>query len=99
MPRKKFPHQPPADRKPPKPSRQLPHPINPNECYSIAAFQKALGLAASTARREHREGRLRVGRRGGKNYILGKWIWEWLEKGELHRRKDRGGPDRAEGSA
>jgi hypothetical protein len=63
--------------------------------YTVAAAIKALGLRKSTLRREYREGRLRVSRRAGHNFILGAWLLEWLRGGELPRPDGR--PARAEG--
>ena len=71
----------------PAPPPSAPHVIDPDAVYSVEEFQRALKLRASTARREFREGRLRVARRAGKNYILGEWILEWLRGGELPRRR------------
>jgi hypothetical protein len=63
----------------------LPHVIHPQAVYTHPALRAALGLCASTARREIRAGRLRVAKRGGRYYFLGKWILEWLRGGEIHR--------------
>jgi hypothetical protein len=44
-----------------------------------------------------REGRLRIARRAGRYYILGRWLLEWLEGGELPPRQppDRNGNGKA----
>jgi len=48
--------------------------------------RKLLRLRSSTFRREIREGRLRVSKRAGKYFFLGKWLVEWIEGGELRRQ-------------
>jgi hypothetical protein len=62
------------------------HTIDPNAIYFVDQAQALLRLTPSTIRREHREGRLRVSKRAGRYYILGKWLIEWLEGGELRRQ-------------
>jgi hypothetical protein len=76
-----------ATPEPQVPARAVkPHIISENAVYSIAQAQAALNLKVSTIRREHREGRLRVCQRAGRRFILGKWLLEWLESGELPRK-------------
>ncbi len=70
------------------------HVIHPSAVYSVAAARQALGLKSTTVRREVREGRLRVSKRAGRYFILGAWLLQWLEAGELRRRK---GPAAGEG--
>jgi hypothetical protein len=60
--------------------------ISPTGIYSTGAVIAALGLRASSLRTEWRAGRLRVVRRCGKNYLLGKDVLAWLDGGELQRR-------------
>ena len=60
--------------------------IDPNAVWSLGAFQEDFGTSKSTVRREVRGKRLRVAKRAGRYYILGKWILEWLEAGEVRRR-------------
>ena len=38
-------------------------------------------------RREVREGRLRISKRAGRYYLLGAWLLEWLEAGEVTPRQ------------
>jgi hypothetical protein len=59
--------------------------IAPTAVYSIEQAQAALGLKRTTLAREIRLGRLRVARRGGKYLVLGKWLLQWIEAGELTR--------------
>jgi hypothetical protein len=51
--------------------------------YTPAQVITALGLRGSSLRTEWRRGRLRVVRRCGKNYLLGRDILRWLDAGEL----------------
>jgi hypothetical protein len=55
--------------------------------YTPAQVTVALGLRASSLRTEWRRGRLRVVRRCGKNYLLGRDILAWLDGGELCRQQ------------
>jgi hypothetical protein len=63
-----------------------PHTIHPDAVYNVEALQVALGLTRTTIGREVRLGRLRVAKRAGKYFVLGRWVLLWLEAGE-HRRK------------
>jgi hypothetical protein len=65
------------------------HVIEPLCVYSPEAARKALGLTASTLRREVREGRLRRIKRAGRNFFLGEYLLEWLRGGEVLKRKRR----------
>jgi hypothetical protein len=67
--------------------RVRPHVIEPTAVYSVAEAVAALRLRQSTIRRELREGRLRVAKRAGRYYLLGKWLLAWIEGGEVCRRK------------
>jgi hypothetical protein len=64
--------------------------LRPDAVYLPSQVIAALGLRASSLRSEWRAGRLRVVRRCGKNYLLGKDLLAWLNGGELpspaHRR-------------
>jgi hypothetical protein len=62
-----------------------PHVIHPTAVYDLIAARAALGLAKGTLSREIRLGRLRISARAGKRYILGSWILEWLQGGEIRR--------------
>jgi Helix-turn-helix domain len=64
-----------------------PHVVDPNGIYLVQTFEKLLHLKRSTVRREVREGRLRVSKRSGRYYLLGRWILEWLESGEVHGKR------------
>jgi hypothetical protein len=75
----------PRKRKPPDapaPSSSQPHVVSPDAVYTVGEFQAALKLTRSTVRREVKAKRLRVAKRAGKYFLLGKWILEWLEGGE-----------------
>jgi hypothetical protein len=62
------------------------HVIDPNGVYFGDDAQRICRLKRSTIRREVREGRLRVSKRAGRYFILGRWLLEWIEQGELRRR-------------
>jgi hypothetical protein len=70
------------------PAPPAPHIIVPTGVYTLPQARTALGLKATTLPREVRHGRLRVARRGGRYYLLGDWLLEWLRAGEVVRRKD-----------
>jgi hypothetical protein len=53
--------------------------------FSLPQAGSALGLRKTTLRREAREGRLRVSKRGGRYFTTGAWLREWLESGEVVR--------------
>ena len=59
------------------------HVIASNAVYSLESARAALGLARATLRREIRLGRLRVSKRAGRYYILGCWLLQWLQAGEI----------------
>jgi hypothetical protein len=60
--------------------------INPHAVYTIPTARAALGLAEHTLPRECRLGRLRCSKRAGKILILGAWLLQWVEGGEVKRR-------------
>jgi hypothetical protein len=64
-----------------------PHVIVPTAAYSIEQARAALGLKKTSIRREVREGRLRVSVRAGRRYLLGAWLLQWIEEGELHQQQ------------
>jgi hypothetical protein len=64
-----------------------PHVIAPNAVYNLIQAREALGLSANCLRREIRLGRLRVAKRGGRGYVLGEWLLEWLRAGECVRQR------------
>jgi hypothetical protein len=57
--------------------------IHPDAIYRPGDVIRALGLRASSLRTEWRRGRLRIVRRCGKNYLIGRDILNWLDGGEL----------------
>ncbi len=59
--------------------------VNPNAVYTAVEAARLLSLPLSCIAREHRLGRLRVSRRGKRNFILGAWLLQWLEAGEVRR--------------
>jgi hypothetical protein len=66
------------------------HVIAEHGVYGVDDAIRVLRLRKSTVRREVREGRLRVSKRAGRYYILGRWLIEWIEGGELKRRPAAG---------
>jgi hypothetical protein len=70
------------------------HEVRSGNVYLVETFQRIFHLRSSTLRRELREGRLRVSKRAGRYFILGSWILEWLEAGELKPRKKATGDGR-----
>jgi hypothetical protein len=66
---------------------KIEHVIHRTAIYSLEAARQALGLKKDTLRREVRLGRLRVAKRAGRYYVLGNWLLEWLEGGEVRRRR------------
>jgi hypothetical protein len=60
--------------------------LNPLAVFTFAQARQALALPRSTLAREVRLRRLRVAKRAGKYWILGSWLLQWIEAGELHRR-------------
>jgi hypothetical protein len=69
--------------------------IDPKAVYSLEQARSTLQLAKNCLPREIRLGRLRVAKRAGKYFILGAWLLEWIEAGELPARE----PRRAKGQA
>lgn len=61
------------------------HTIQETAVYSRESARRTLGLRKSTISREIRERRLRVSKRAGRYFILGKWLLEWIEDGEQTR--------------
>jgi hypothetical protein len=66
------------------------HVIEPYGVYSLAAASEAIGVKKGTLPREARLGRLRVSKRAGRYYVLGAWLLQWLEAGEVRRRRPAG---------
>ena len=62
-----------------------PHIIAAQGVYDLEAARTTLGLKQGTLPREIRMRRLRASKRGGRYYILGQWLLDWLAAGEVHR--------------
>jgi hypothetical protein len=76
--------------------------IDPRAVFTIEQARGTLQLAKNCLPREIRLGRLRVAKRAGKYLILGAWLLEWIEAGEVRRRaredgEGAGGPSVREG--
>ena len=72
--------------KPPLPITDRPPPIvDPNAVYLIPQAQAVLALGEHSLRCEVRAGRLRCSKRCGRYFVLGRWLIEWLEGGEVSR--------------
>jgi hypothetical protein len=71
---------------PPKAESQIPV-LDPKAVFTIEQARSTLALAKNCLPREIRLGRLRVAKRAGKYLILGAWLLEWIEAGELPRRQ------------
>jgi hypothetical protein len=69
---------------------QRPHVLDPHAVYTIPSAAAALGLAKETLPREIRLGRLQARKRGGRYFILGQWLLDWLASGEPHRNWQEG---------
>jgi hypothetical protein len=67
--------------------------IDPKAVFTIDQARGILRLAKNCLPREIRLGRLRVAKRAGKYLILGQWLLEWVESGELLRRRRPSVPD------
>jgi hypothetical protein len=61
--------------------------IVPHAAYTIEQARAMLGLRRSSLSREVRLGRLRVSKRVGLYFILGTWLLQWVEDGELPVRR------------
>jgi hypothetical protein len=77
--------QPPPDRQP-----HHVHIIEPYAVYYREDLPRLLRMKDSGVLREIRSRRLRVSKRCGRYRILGKWLIEWIELGELAPRKAAG---------
>jgi hypothetical protein len=75
------------------------HTINPHSVYFPDQLRAWLRFKASTLRREVRAGRLRIAKRGGRYYVLGAWLLEWLQDGEVPRRRPRTAAARGNGES
>jgi hypothetical protein len=63
------------------------HLVRPNAVYTPELLKMVLGLSKNTIGREVRLGRLRVTKRAGRYFVLGQWVLEWLEAGEVTRKQ------------
>jgi hypothetical protein len=61
------------------------HIIHPCGLYFIDDAIRIFRLRKSTVRREVREGRLKISKRAGRYYLLGRWLLSWIEDGEVKR--------------
>jgi hypothetical protein len=61
--------------------------LHPRAVYLLGQARHLFSLPANCLPREARLGRLRVSKRGGRYYTTGRWLWEWLEAGEVRRTK------------
>jgi hypothetical protein len=75
--------------------------IDARAVFTIEQARGTLQLAKNCLPREIRLGRLRVAKRAGKYLILGSWLLEWIEAGEVIRGKPPAcpGPERSENHA
>jgi hypothetical protein len=64
--------------------------LDPCAVFTRLSATAVLGLKPSTLATEIRKGRLRVSRRAGRYFILGRWLLEWIVAGE-RKRSSRGG--------
>jgi hypothetical protein len=76
----------------PEANLKIEHLIHRTAVYSLESGRLALGLKRDTLRREVRLGRLRVAKRAGRYYVLGAWLLQWLEGGEVRRRRPAAAP-------
>ncbi len=72
------------------PNHDVPHGrivpvIDPNAVFDLQQARQLLGLAKNTLGREIRLGRLRCSKRAGKCFVLGSWLLEWIQAGEIKR--------------
>jgi hypothetical protein len=63
--------------------------IHPRQVFTVEQARLALGLAETTLDREIRLGRLRCSMRGGRRWVLGEWLLDWIKAGEAERGKRR----------
>ncbi len=77
------------------------HTIIPTNIYTIPSATEVLTLKTHTLLREIRLKRLRASKRGGRYFLLGEWLLEWLRAGEIRRpvRAGAEGVDQAEAQA
>jgi hypothetical protein len=61
--------------------------ITSDSIFTLAELSELLGLRPNSLPREVRKGRLRVSKICGRYLTTGAWIKQWLESGEVRRRK------------
>jgi hypothetical protein len=69
------------------PCRAVPPIIDANAVFTLETARTALDLKRNCLPREIRKGRLRATKRAGRYFILGSWVLEWLEQGEVRRQR------------
>ncbi len=75
---------------PPPTRTDMPHTIYPTAVYTVEDLRRVFGLKASSVRREVRLRRLRMAKRCGRYYCLGRWVLQWLGEGELKPQPEPG---------
>jgi hypothetical protein len=55
--------------------------------HTLPEWTSILGLPKHTLKREGRLKRLRVSKRAGKLWALGRWVREWIANGEVRRQR------------
>jgi len=65
--------------------------IHPDLVLTLAEWQQLLNLPQHTLRREARLARLRTSRRAGRLWAKGSWIQQWIDEGEVRRRRPADG--------
>jgi hypothetical protein len=68
------------------------HTIVSTNVYTVPSATEALSAKANTLPREIRLRRLRASKRGGRYYILGEWLLEWLRAGEIRKAAQEAKP-------
>jgi hypothetical protein len=67
-------------------TRSISRTIRENDVFSVAEATELLGLKEHSLKREIRLKRLRASKRGGRYYLLGAWVLQWLRDGEINRQ-------------
>ena len=60
--------------------------IREGDVFSVPEATELLGLKDHSLKREIRLKRLRASKRGGRYYLLGAWVLQWLRDGEINRQ-------------
>jgi hypothetical protein len=76
-----------------------PRVIPDDAVFQLGELQAVLCLPRHTLKREARLGRLRVSKRAGRLWTTGAWVREWLEGGEVRRRRPAAEASGAGGAA